>query len=663
MLLFLVFSHVARCEGDSLSLPFNLKHLSAKEQANILNDLSIRLIWQNPSRVAKYAESALSKSRSIGHLGGIGKSYHNLGNAALFLGEFYKSLEYYQQAQFYYDSAGLERLSFGLKGDIAEVYAEINDFARSEELLVEVIPEQKEEEDTLNWAISLRRYALLLSNQGKYQEAIERLGKSLKLMTGLSDTIGIGLAHSDLGGVYIEVRDYKSASEHLSEAAHLLKDKKLDMAFMQNENRIGKLLIASWQFDEAILHLEEGLKRALKVNARPRILEAYHLLSDAYRKKKEFEKALIFHEKFAHLKDSILSIQKSEQISALQVKYEAKTQQLELEEFRNDAQVQKLKIWFLIIFLVVSASLLGVWLINKKKAETQLKAQFAEIEKKNQLIKLKHEQIEEANKELKKAQSTIAEQNAKLIDVNMGLEEKVKQRTTELSSAVQRLTATNQELDSLIFHSSHSLKSPLTSLKGLSMLGNMEAKEQHAKLYFGKIEEESEIMLRLQKNLMLIHEVKNQSFDKQRVSLPELIKALQKKYKTYIEKYSAEISIDIPQNLVLNTQPEWVMSILKNMVENSVFFSRFGETPKISVKALSDGKVCQIHIRDNGKGIPKETRANIFEMFFRGDSASGGSGLGLYVGKLAAERLGGKIQLMDSSEARGTHFCIYLPVK
>ncbi len=73
-----------------------------------------------------------------------------------------------------------------------------------------------------------------------------------------------------------------------------------------------------------------------------------------------------------------------------------------------------------------------------------------------------------------------------------------------------------------------------------------------------------------------------------------------------------------------------------------------------------DGRVAYIKVEDNGQGIATEYHTKIFEMFFRANEESKGSGLGLYIVKEALMKLSGTIRL-ESTVGVGTTFTIVLP--
>ena len=68
-----------------------------------------------------------------------------------------------------------------------------------------------------------------------------------------------------------------------------------------------------------------------------------------------------------------------------------------------------------------------------------------------------------------------------------------------------------------------------------------------------------------------------------------------------------------------------------------------------------------IKVKDNGIGISEEHHNNIYDMFYRAENSSGGSGLGLYIVKEMIGKLNGKIHF-ESNTGQGTTFILELPV-
>ena len=99
-----------------------------------------------------------------------------------------------------------------------------------------------------------------------------------------------------------------------------------------------------------------------------------------------------------------------------------------------------------------------------------------------------------------------------------------------------------------------------------------------------------------------------------------------------------------------------------NLVENAIRYSRSGSTVNVSISG-SDSHVL-LRVKDEGPGIPKQYRENIFQPFFRLDKsrsrAYGGAGLGLALVWEIAVLHGGTVEVEASSE-NGTTMLVSLP--
>ena len=100
---------------------------------------------------------------------------------------------------------------------------------------------------------------------------------------------------------------------------------------------------------------------------------------------------------------------------------------------------------------------------------------------------------------------------------------------------------------------------------------------------------------------------------------------------------------------------------LSNLLTNAVRYHRSeGEDRWVRIRAEVDGERTEIHVEDNGPGIPEEHRERVFDYRFRGHVESEGSGLGLAITREALQRVGGTIRLEDRPEG-GCHFVVDVP--
>ncbi len=105
-----------------------------------------------------------------------------------------------------------------------------------------------------------------------------------------------------------------------------------------------------------------------------------------------------------------------------------------------------------------------------------------------------------------------------------------------------------------------------------------------------------------------------------------------------------------------------LFQVFSNLLSNAVKYSPGGGM--IEVEATIDGNEVVVTVADQGIGIPAGDLDRLFERYHRGSNVSGivGTGVGLYLVKIAVDRHGGGIEV-HSKEGSGTRFCVRLPIQ
>jgi PAS domain S-box-containing protein len=114
---------------------------------------------------------------------------------------------------------------------------------------------------------------------------------------------------------------------------------------------------------------------------------------------------------------------------------------------------------------------------------------------------------------------------------------------------------------------------------------------------------------------------------------------------------------------IVCADPQLVRQAVVNCMSNAVKYTPVGGT--ITVNTMCDDGTVRLSVRDTGIGIPLASQRRIFEKFFRAENAqtidTEGTGLGLYLVRLIAERSGGSIAC-ESVENEGSTFTLTLPL-
>jgi two-component system OmpR family sensor kinase len=107
-------------------------------------------------------------------------------------------------------------------------------------------------------------------------------------------------------------------------------------------------------------------------------------------------------------------------------------------------------------------------------------------------------------------------------------------------------------------------------------------------------------------------------------------------------------------------QPDALMILLRNLIDNAIKYTPGGGTVDVSVVAESAG--VRVTVEDSGPGIPPAERERVFDRFYRvPGSDAAGSGLGLAIIKSIAERHGATLALGESKRLGGLEATVTFP--
>lgn len=137
-------------------------------------------------------------------------------------------------------------------------------------------------------------------------------------------------------------------------------------------------------------------------------------------------------------------------------------------------------------------------------------------------------------------------------------------------------------------------------------------------------------------------------------------------YATYEPQATAKklaLDLDMPPKLpTVTTNRLYLEEILQNLITNAIKYTQKG---KVTLRASVEKTQLIIDVQDTGIGIGKSDREHIFEKFYRSEDyrtrESSGTGLGLYVCKKLAEKLGYRISF-TSRLNHGTTFSVTIPL-
>jgi len=227
-----------------------------------------------------------------------------------------------------------------------------------------------------------------------------------------------------------------------------------------------------------------------------------------------------------------------------------------------------------------------------------------------------------------------------------------------MAAQLQQLLATQERL----FHDvSHELRSPLTRLQ--MAIGLLRQSPDKAPDMLVRVEREAERLNRLIEELLTLARLKSSSaeFDVSSIDLIDLLTAIVEDAKFEGRARHCEVRYAPPGPFVTMGNGDLLYRAFENIIRNAIKYSP--AHARVDVAAEIDGDQAVIRVSDQGRGVPGEMLADIFEPFKRVDADGAdvvGFGLGLAIAKYAIERHGGAIHAMPS-EGGGLTMRITLP--
>lgn len=243
---------------------------------------------------------------------------------------------------------------------------------------------------------------------------------------------------------------------------------------------------------------------------------------------------------------------------------------------------------------------------------------------------------------------------------------------SQLVSALRRVSLQEErarrekdETARLLSDLSHQLKTPLANIiMNTEILRDKNLGQEERTQFFLRNEEQAQKMQWLMKNLVKASRLEQGviSFECESAPLHEtLARSISG---VYAQARDREIAIETeefhPVFPVHN--PKWTSEAIGNILENAVKYSPRGGVIRIRVSRLE--MYVKIEILDQGPGVPKSEYNSIFQRFYRGRDAQQqeGSGLGLYLAQLIAQREKGYITVGENPEGTGSCFTLFLPL-
>jgi len=582
-----------------------------------------------------YLIQATNLNKQIANKEGMASCYKNTGMVFFGEGRLPTALDFYYKALFI-------DLKTDNKVEIADIYNNIGDvlqnmesYPRALEYYEKALAEANEAKDLLEIGTASENIGEVLLAQKKYDEAIIYLNTSLKIAKKQDDKDGISYISADLGLCYAYEGIKNEADNYLKTALAVARESK--MTYNEAYALVSYATFFNLQkdFKNACKYATEGEQLSAKLGNVWFRANAAMELYKCYAGQGKFEQAFEYSLLYNGFKDSLKVNEGLQKLTSynLTLNFTAKQQQIALQQHEKEV------------------------LYAQKIKQQKLNATFEAV-----IILMVIISIFYYRQKLRQ-QKTIAILGEK--------NEEIMQKKADLDQQANKLNDSNLLKDKLIAILAHDLRAPLSTLRGVFALLlddsiSIDDVLEMIPTVIKKLEYTSDFLDTL---LFWINsQVEIFGSSVKSFCLKDIVTFEMTNLHDQLKSKSITLVDRVAEDAFILADPDSIRIILRNLITNSIKFSRENDKIEISarlhVDGYSDEKYYVISVKDTGIGMSDEQLNKLFKGKVNsgvGTNNESGTGMGMLFCKDLVERCGGKIWV-TSQKGKGTEFSFSVPV-
>jgi two-component system phosphate regulon sensor histidine kinase PhoR len=231
----------------------------------------------------------------------------------------------------------------------------------------------------------------------------------------------------------------------------------------------------------------------------------------------------------------------------------------------------------------------------------------------------------------------------------------------------EKLRDLNRMKTEFISSVSHEMRTPMTSIQGLSELlleKSVKSREKQEEL-LGVMAGECTRLSRLLHNILDFGKIerKTKQYSLKETGLVSVVKNTVKLHEHRLKSLGFRLETEFPSGEIrIKIDEDALTQVLTNLMDNALKYS--AEEKELKISVVSEKDKVKIQIRDKGIGIPPREQDRIFDDFYRFSEAArmnpSGVGLGLKISRHIMEAHGGEIEVR-SEPGKGSTFTLVFP--
>lgn len=251
--------------------------------------------------------------------------------------------------------------------------------------------------------------------------------------------------------------------------------------------------------------------------------------------------------------------------------------------------------------------------------------------------------------------------------LNSSLEERIREKTSELEGTVSKLRSTNAELERFAYVASHDLQEPLRQVASFNNLLSIkygDRLDEVAQRYLANSIAGAKRLQLMIGRLLQYTVISSTALRPVPVSAAVLTKRVLRSLDEQIRTTGAVVEISGADELTFTADEEMLYTVFESLISNAIRFRRKEAPPTIHVAFQCDAEGCTASFKDNGIGVDSRFTTRMFEMFSRYHAVGEyeGVGAGLAIARKIMEKHGGTLDVASNAPDPGSSFTLRIPI-
>jgi signal transduction histidine kinase/Tfp pilus assembly protein PilF len=570
---------------------------------------------------------------------------NNAAIAYMYRGNYDSSLSYHFRSLEIRETEGDKRSIGTALNNIGLVYFKLKNYEQALQYYLRSLDIKNELKDVSDLDKILLNVGLCYDGLKRSEEAILSFNKALASCgKDCSETVRKE-AYCGLGVAYFSLKDFDKSQDNLKASLDISKKQNDKQYWISNLIWLSKIETQKGNYSASLNYLNEAKRFESESEFTESLIEFYSELSKVYNYLSDYENASLYQGKYIKLKDSIYSSQLIKNLATIQNTYEQRENIKTISEKDRILQLQKelisrqqIQNIFIVIVTILATGLALVLIRSNRRQKIH-------------------------NTAINEARRIITDQNERLLKTNEYLDKEVAERTQELFMANEALIQVNHELDNFIYRTSHDIRGPLVTLKGVCNVALLDVKDELALDYLKKLDATSGKLNVILTRLLIVNKINLWQLEPSLIDCGGLITQIIETQKINGVPDNMVIDYEIEPDIQLFSDRFLLMLVVENLIDNAIKFHNDSPrvTPFVKIRMFpEEGNKIKMSVIDNGIGVNPNDKDQIFHLFTRASDRSETGGIGLYLSKMAADRLGGQVILANTSPS-GSEFHLILP--